>query len=208
MSQQAQTLIEAINWQKVDKLIPAIIQNHQSGQVLMLGYMDAQAIKTSFEKQQVTFYSRTKDRLWTKGEESGNVLNLVQMSLDCDQDTLLVSALPVGPTCHLGTASCFADYQEPQLSFIAQLQTVLSDRKSADPESSYTASLFARGTKRMAQKVGEEGVEVALAAMAKDREELTNESADLLYHLMALLENEALPLQEVVACLEARHLSK
>jgi phosphoribosyl-ATP pyrophosphohydrolase/phosphoribosyl-AMP cyclohydrolase len=127
------------------------------------------------------------------------------MTLDCDKDTLLVSAAPIGPTCHLGTVSCFDGHQEPDLTFIAELEGVLRQRKTADPATSYTASLFAKGTKRISQKVGEEGVEVALAAMAKDRDELINESSDLLYHLLVLLQNEGVELSEVADCLKQRH---
>jgi phosphoribosyl-ATP pyrophosphohydrolase/phosphoribosyl-AMP cyclohydrolase len=202
---QFEQLNQQINWDKVEGLIPAVVQNDHSGQVLMLGYMNSEALKKTLDSNQVTFYSRTKQRLWTKGETSGNVLQLKSISLDCDQDTLLVAVDPIGPTCHKGTQSCFDGHQEPKLTFIAQLQAVLAERKSADPEQSYTASLFARGTKRISQKVGEEGVEVALAAMANDREELINESSDLLYHLLVLLEKQEVGFDEVVACLQARH---
>lgn len=202
---QFEQLNQQINWDKVDGLIPAVVQNDHSGQVLMLGYMNNDALKKTLDSNQVTFYSRTKQRLWTKGDTSGNILQLKSISLDCDQDTLLVAVDPIGPTCHKGTQSCFDGHSEPKLTFIAQLQAVLAERKSADPEQSYTASLFARGTKRISQKVGEEGVEVALAAMANDREELINESSDLLYHLLVLLEKQEVGFDEVVACLQARH---
>ncbi|WP_411991545.1 bifunctional phosphoribosyl-AMP cyclohydrolase/phosphoribosyl-ATP diphosphatase HisIE [Agarivorans sp. DSG3-1] len=202
---QFEELNQKINWDKVEGLIPAVVQNDHSGQVLMLGYMNSDALAKTLDTEQVTFFSRTKQRLWTKGETSGNVLKLKGITLDCDQDTLLVAVDPIGPTCHLGNPSCFDGHQEPKLTFIAQLQAVLAERKLADPEESYTASLFARGTKRICQKVGEEGVEVALAAMANDREELVNESSDLLYHLLVLLEKQEVGLDEVVACLQSRH---
>lgn len=197
--------IAQLDWNKVEGLMPAVIQDATSGEVLMLGYMNEAALKTTIEIGKVTFFSRTKQRLWTKGESSENYLLVQEITKDCDNDALLITAKPCGPTCHLGTESCFVTENQPALTFIAKLDKLLGERKSADPESSYTASLFARGTKRCAQKVGEEGVEVALAAVAKDRDELINESADLLYHLLVLLQKEDLPLSEVVKCLEGRH---
>lgn len=197
--------ISQLDWKKVDGLMPAIIQDSVSGEVLMLGYMNEEALKTTLEIGKVTFFSRTKQRLWTKGESSENYLLVQEITKDCDNDSLLITAKPCGPTCHLDTDSCFVTENKPALTFIAQLDKVLEERKTADPEVSYTASLFARGTKRCAQKVGEEGVEVALAAVAKDRDELVNESSDLLYHLLVLLQKEDVPLTEVVQCLENRH---
>ena len=197
--------IDQLDWQKVDGLMPAVIQDSRSGAVLMLGYMNKEALATTFELGKVTFYSRTKQRLWTKGETSENYLLVDEISTDCDNDSLLITAEPCGPTCHLGRNSCFTHKKQPALSFIAQLDALLGERKDADPEQSYTASLFARGTKRCAQKVGEEGVEVALAAVANDRDELVNESADLIYHLLVLLQKQQVPLTEVVTCLQARH---
>ncbi|CAG9001393.1 MAG: Histidine biosynthesis bifunctional protein HisIE [Candidatus Celerinatantimonas neptuna] len=200
-----ESLQQQIDWDKVNGLIPAIIQDSHSAQVLMLGYMNQEALEKTLSTQKVTFFSRTKQRLWTKGETSGNVLHLNDMRLDCDQDTLLVFVEPVGPTCHTGTVSCFGDNSGTDFGFLAELEKVINSRHTADPEESYTAHLFERGTKRMAQKVGEEGVEVALAATIKDRFELTNESADLLFHLLVLLEDAKLPISEVIACLKARH---
>lgn len=194
-----------LDWDKVDGLMPAIIQDATSGEVLMLGYMNKETLSVTVDSGKVTFYSRTKQRLWTKGESSENYLLVNEITKDCDNDTLLITAKPCGPTCHLGTESCFVTETQPALSFIAKLDKLLAERKTADPEESYTASLFARGTKRCAQKVGEEGVEVALAAVAKDREELVNESADLLYHLLVLLQKEEVPLTEITQCLESRH---
>ncbi|MFQ1687615.1 bifunctional phosphoribosyl-AMP cyclohydrolase/phosphoribosyl-ATP diphosphatase HisIE [Aeromonas veronii] len=204
----ARPLAEQLDWAKCDGMLPAIVQHAASGEVLMQGFMTREALEKTQTTGQVTFFSRSKQRLWTKGESSGNVLNLVAISTDCDQDSLLIAANPVGPTCHKGTTSCFHGHPLPPLGFLAELEQVLAARKGADPATSYTASLYGKGTKRIAQKVGEEGVEVALAAMAKDREELINESADLLYHLTVLLQNEGLGLQDVVQRLYERHNNK
>ena len=197
--------LKALDWEKVDNLMPVIVQNRTSGKVLMLGYVNQEALTATLTSGKMTFFSRTKQRLWCKGEESGNFLNVLEISTDCDDDTLLAMVDPVGPTCHLGTESCFKGELQPALTFIADLEKVIASRKNADPKSSYTASLYARGTKRIAQKVGEEGVEVALAAMAKDMDELTCESADLLYHLTVLLQNEGLQLSDIADKLQERH---
>lgn len=200
-------LSERIDWDKVGGLVPAIVQDYQSSQVLMMGYMNPAALEKTGETGQVTFFSRTKERLWTKGETSGNVLQLQNMSLDCDNDTLLVKVNPIGPTCHTGTTTCWdGDKQEEtQMVWLHQLEQLLAARKDADPESSYTASLYARGTKRISQKVGEEGVEVALAATSGDKAELVCESADLIYHLMVLLQDQGLSMNDVVNKLKERH---
>ncbi|HID8275783.1 bifunctional phosphoribosyl-AMP cyclohydrolase/phosphoribosyl-ATP diphosphatase HisIE [Proteus mirabilis] len=198
------TKLAQLDWQKVDNLMPAIIQNAISGDVLMLGYMDKAALEMTLNSGKVTFYSRTKQRLWTKGETSGNFLKLVDIYPDCDNDTLLILAHPIGPTCHNGTESCFAPAQS-QWGFLYELENLLRERKSASPDSSYTAQLYASGTKRIAQKVGEEGVETALAATVNDREELKNEASDLLYHLMVLLQDQSLSLSDVIDCLQTRH---
>lgn len=200
-----QSLAERLDWAKCDGMIPAIVQHAASGEVLMQGFMTREALDKTLATGQVTFFSRSKQRLWTKGESSGHVLQLVAITTDCDQDSLLIAANPVGPTCHLGNPSCFDGHPVPPLGFLAELEQILAARKGADPATSYTASLYAKGTKRIAQKVGEEGVEVALAAMAKDREELINESSDLLYHLTVLLQNEGLGLKDVVQRLYERH---
>ncbi|MDN4503632.1 bifunctional phosphoribosyl-AMP cyclohydrolase/phosphoribosyl-ATP diphosphatase HisIE [Alteromonadaceae bacterium BrNp21-10] len=197
--------INQLAWDKMDGLLPCIVQDAQSGTVQMQGYMDKEALAHTLNSGHVTFFSRSKQRLWTKGESSGNVLDLVQISADCDLDSILVLANPHGPTCHKGTDTCWPDAQIPSLSFIAQLEQVIASRKGADAKSSYTASLYASGIKRIAQKVGEEGVETALAATVKDLEELKNESADLLYHLIVLLQASDLSLQDVVEVLKARH---
>ncbi|HCE4629209.1 TPA: bifunctional phosphoribosyl-AMP cyclohydrolase/phosphoribosyl-ATP diphosphatase HisIE [Vibrio parahaemolyticus] len=204
---EVSSLSERINWEKVDGLVPAIVQDFQSSQVLMMGYMNQDALAKTGETGQVTFFSRTKERLWTKGETSGNVLQLVNISLDCDNDTLLVRVNPIGPTCHTGTTTCWdGDAQEEsQMVWLHQLEQLLAARKSADPDSSYTASLYARGTKRISQKVGEEGVEVALAATSGDKAELMCESADLIYHLLVLLQDQGLSMNDVVNKLKERH---
>ncbi|MBQ0213654.1 bifunctional phosphoribosyl-AMP cyclohydrolase/phosphoribosyl-ATP diphosphatase HisIE [Proteus vulgaris] len=193
-----------LDWEKVDNLMPVIIQNAISGDVLMLGYMNKEALDMTLKSGNVTFYSRTKQRLWTKGETSGNFLKLVNIYPDCDNDTLLILANPIGPTCHNGTESCFAPAQS-QWGFLYELENILRERKNASPDSSYTARLYASGTKRIAQKVGEEGVETALAATVNDREELRNEASDLLYHLMVLLQDQSLSLSDVIGCLQERH---
>ena len=194
-----------LDWEKTEGMIPAIVQHVYTGEILMQGYMTREALEKTIETGHVTFFSRSKGRLWTKGETSGHVLQLRAITTDCDNDSLLVAADPIGPTCHRGCPSCFDEHPALPLAFLAELEQILAGRKNADPESSYTARLYAKGTKRIAQKVGEEGVEVALAAMAKDREELINESADLLYHLTVLLQNEGLQLADVVNCLKERH---
>ncbi|ASG07157.1 bifunctional phosphoribosyl-AMP cyclohydrolase/phosphoribosyl-ATP diphosphatase [Vibrio anguillarum] len=203
----AAALSERIDWNKVDGLVPAIVQDFQSSQVLMMGYMNQDALQKTAQTGQVTFFSRSKQRLWTKGETSGHVLQLKNMALDCDNDTLLVKVNPIGPTCHTGTTTCWDNdaQEESQMVWLHQLEQLLAARKSADPDSSYTASLYARGTKRISQKVGEEGVEVALAATSGDKAELVCESADLIYHLLVLLQDQGLALSDVIDKLKERH---
>ncbi len=196
--------LDRIDFEKSGGLVPAVVQNADTGRVLMLGYMNREALETTIGTKFVTFYSRSKKRLWMKGEASGNILNLVSVEEDCDADALLVLARPEGPTCHLGTESCF-DETEPSGNFLWDLEKLVVSRKTADPESSYTAHLFRRGVKRCAQKVGEEGVETALAAVAGDREELVNESSDLVYHLLVLLAASNVSIFDVVKNLEKRH---
>lgn len=193
-----------LDWVKTAGMMPVIVQHSVSGEVLMHGYMNEAALEKTLAEGNVTFFSRTKERLWTKGESSGHFLRVVSMTPDCDNDTLLVLANPIGPTCHLGTTSCFSP-AAPEWAFLYQLEQLLASRKHADPASSYTASLYASGTKRIAQKVGEEGVETALAATVNDRHELTNEASDLLYHLMVLLQDQDLDLSAIVNNLRARH---
>ncbi|MGM0512496.1 bifunctional phosphoribosyl-AMP cyclohydrolase/phosphoribosyl-ATP diphosphatase [Serratia fonticola] len=196
-----------LDWVKTDNLMPAIVQHAVSGEVLMLGYMDQAALDVTEQTGKVTFFSRTKQRLWTKGESSGNFLNVVSITPDCDNDTLLILANPIGPTCHLGNDSCFHPASS-DWSFLYQLEQLLASRKTASPDSSYTAKLYASGTKRIAQKVGEEGVETALAATVNDREELTNEASDLIYHLLVLLQDQELDLSKVIGRLRERHEKK
>ena len=176
-----QQQVNQLSWPD-SQLLPAIVQHAISGKVLMQGYMNPAALARTLDSGNVTFFSRSKQRLWTKGESSGHTLKLVSIDSDCDADSLLVLALPQGPTCHVGTETCWHNNSanSPQLAFLYELEQVIQSREGADPASSYTASLFAKGVKRIAQKVGEEGVESALAAMAGDREELANEAADLL----------------------------
>ncbi|UDG80169.1 bifunctional phosphoribosyl-AMP cyclohydrolase/phosphoribosyl-ATP diphosphatase HisIE [Candidatus Steffania adelgidicola] len=195
---------QQIDWQKNNGILPTIIQHSVSGEVLMLGYMNADSLQATQKSGQVTFYSRSKNRLWTKGEHSGHILRVVQIHPDCDNDTLLILATPQGPTCHNGTSSCFHPAAS-DWAFLYTLETLIKERKSSDPQSSYTASLYASGTKRIAQKVGEEGIETALAATVHNREELTNETADLVYHLLVLLQDQGLNLSRVINRLRERH---
>ena len=199
--------IDALDFEKGDGLLPAIVQNAVSGRVLMLGYMNREALGKTIQTGKVTFWSRSKQRLWTKGETSENYLYFVDVAADCDRDALLVLANPQGPTCHLGRESCFGD-MAPAHEFLAQLEKILAERKNASAQSSYTASLYARGTKRIAQKVGEEAVETALAATVHDREETINEASDLVYHLLVLLQKENLDWATIVANLKKRHLAR
>ena len=194
-----------LDWAKSDGLLPAIVQHWRSGEVLMLGFMNAEALARTQASGKVTFYSRSKQRLWTKGESSGHVLVLKGIRIDCDADTLLVQAEPHGPTCHLGTSSCFGDAVQPPLGFLAELDALVAQRHAERPEGSYTTSLFESGIRRMAQKVGEEGVETALAAVAQDDAELLGESADLIFHLTVVLRARGLSLTDVVALLAKRH---
>jgi phosphoribosyl-ATP pyrophosphohydrolase/phosphoribosyl-AMP cyclohydrolase len=198
--------INQLSWPD-SQLLPAIVQHAISGKVLMQGYMNPDALQHTLQSGNVTFFSRSKQRLWTKGESSGHTLQLVSIDSDCDSDSLLVLAMPQGPTCHVGTETCWHDNDanSPQLAFLYDLEQVIKSREGADPKSSYTASLFAKGVKRIAQKVGEEGVESALAAMAGDREELKNEAADLLFHLLVLLRSQQLELADVITILKQRH---
>ncbi|MCA6970136.1 bifunctional phosphoribosyl-AMP cyclohydrolase/phosphoribosyl-ATP diphosphatase HisIE [Pectobacterium carotovorum] len=193
-----------LDWKKTDGMLPVVVQHAVSGEVLMLGYMNQDALQATEESGKVTFFSRTKQRLWTKGESSGHFLNVVSITPDCDNDTLLILVNPIGPTCHLGTSSCFSPAAS-DWTFLYQLEQLLAERKHADPDSSYTARLYASGTKRIAQKVGEEGLEAALAATVHDREELTNEAADLMYHLLVLLQDQDLDLATIINRLKERH---
>ena len=200
--------LDSLDFEKSGGLLPAIVQDAASGAVLMLGYMNAEALAATFARQRVVFFSRSRQELWEKGETSGNTLALESVRTDCDRDALLILARPAGPTCHLGSASCFghspASAAEP-LAFLARLEGIIAARIAERPEGSYTAKLFGQGLRRMAQKVGEEGLEVALAAIAEGDAALLGECADLLYHLALLLAGRDLSLDAVVSELERRH---
>ena len=200
--------LPSLDWQKGDGLLPAIIQDADTQQVLMLGYMNAAALEQTLATKRVTFFSRSKNRLWVKGESSGHFLDLVDVTADCDADALLVRARPNGPTCHRGTCSCFGEEGATGTGFLAQLERTVNQRISSGDEKSYTAKLVREGVKRVAQKVGEEGVETALAATAGDNPELASEAADLLFHLIVLLRVKGLSLQDALAVLEKRHATK
>lgn len=193
---------EELDWNKGDGLLPAIVQDAGNHRVLMLGYMNRAALEATLDSGEVTFYSRSKQRLWKKGESSGHVLRLVSLETDCDSDTLLIQAHPQGPTCHLQRASCFADAPS---DFLSDLDALVAERERDRPADSYTTRLFEGGVRRIAQKVGEEGVETALAAVAQDDAALLGESADLLFHLTVLLRARGLSLQDAVAVLQDRH---
>ena len=197
---------DRLDFDKMNGLLPAVVQDGGDA-VLMLGYMNREALIQTFARARVVFFSRSRGRLWEKGETSGNTLDLVSVRSDCDGDALLVTARPRGPVCHLGTATCFGA-QMPAgapLAFLGELEALIAQRIADRPEGSYTARLYAQGLKRMAQKVGEEGLEVALAAVAETEEKLVGESADLLYHLLLLLKSRGLSLERVVAELASRH---
>jgi phosphoribosyl-AMP cyclohydrolase / phosphoribosyl-ATP pyrophosphohydrolase len=186
-------------------LIPAIIQDSETKSVLMLGYMNAEAYQKTIDTQKVTFYSRSKQRLWTKGEESGNFLNLISIKNDCDNDTLLIQVQPVGPTCHNGTDTCWAEDNKSDYGFISQLeQTIKVRRENANSEKSYVASLFEKGINKIAQKVGEEAVEVVIEAKDNNDDLFLSESADLLFHYLILLQAKGFQLEDVVNVLKKR----
>jgi len=194
-----------LDWPKGDGLLPVVVQHWLTGEVLMLGYMNAEAMGKTQASGHVTFYSRSKQRLWTKGETSGHMLVLKSLRVDCDADTLLALAEPHGPTCHKGTSSCFGDDVSPPLGFLAELDALVERRHTERPVGSYTTRLFEGGIRRMAQKVGEEGVETALAAVAQDDQALLGEAADLIYHLTVTLRARGLGLSDVAALLAERH---
>ena len=189
--------IEEINWDKGSGLVPAIVQDVDTGSVLMMGYMNRKSLRQTIESGNVTFYSRSRHALWTKGETSGNLLRLKGIWVDCDQDCLLVGAQPAGPTCHHGTVSCFGRNSLRQQDAIRALESTLADRISSGAAESYTASLIRAGHKRIAQKVGEEALEVALAATGSDSQELLEETADLMYHLLVLIRSKGLSFADV-----------
>jgi phosphoribosyl-ATP pyrophosphohydrolase/phosphoribosyl-AMP cyclohydrolase len=203
--------VGGLDWSKGDGLLPAVVQHARTGQVLMLGYMNEESLRATLAGGRVVFFSRSRQTLWTKGETSGHFLDVVDVSTDCDSDAILVLADPLGPTCHQGTESCFAaaaPSDAQRLAFLALLERIIAHRIADQPEGSYTAKLFGEGTGRIAQKVGEEGVETALAAVSRDDDALVGECADLIYHLLLLLKSRDLSLERVAAELRARHASK
>jgi phosphoribosyl-ATP pyrophosphohydrolase/phosphoribosyl-AMP cyclohydrolase len=208
MMNETNTDLSRLDWAKGDGLLPAIVQHWLTGEVLMLGYMNEEALVETRRSGRVTFWSRSKQRLWTKGESSGHVLALKSIRVDCDADTLLVQAEPHGPTCHLGTPSCFGAAARPPLGFLAELDALVAQRHAERPQGSYTTGLFEAGTRRIAQKVGEEGVESALAAVAQGDGELLGEVADLMFHLTVLLRARGLSLADAVAVLARRHAER
>jgi phosphoribosyl-ATP pyrophosphohydrolase/phosphoribosyl-AMP cyclohydrolase len=203
--------VQTLDFSKGDDLLPAIVQDAESGAVLMLGYMNREALRTTLERGRVVFFSRSRQQLWEKGETSGHFLDLVDVRTDCDRDTLLVMARPRGPVCHTGTATCFGNERmshAERLAFLGALEGVIEQRIAERPEGSYTARLYAQGAKRIAQKVGEEGLEVALAGVAEPDEKVIAESADLIFHLLVLLKSRGVSLERVARELEARHAEK
>jgi phosphoribosyl-ATP pyrophosphohydrolase/phosphoribosyl-AMP cyclohydrolase len=199
-------LTNQIDFNKDDGLVPAIIQDVKTQKVLMLGYMNKESYEKTIESGKVTFYSRSKQRLWIKGEESGNFLNLKDLSLDCDKDTLLIKVDPVGPVCHKGTDTCWEETNEASsIDFLLQLQQVITERKKNLSEKSYTASLFQKGINKIAQKVGEEAVELVIEAKDDNEDLFMGEAADLMFHYLVLLSAKGYSLEQVVALLETRH---
>jgi len=194
-----------IKFDKQTSLVPAIIQDAETKTVLMLGYMNQEAYDKTINTKRVIFFSRSKQRLWTKGETSGNFLNLVSIENDCDSDTLLVKVIPEGPTCHLGTDTCWGNNNEQDYGFLSELENVITERRTSMSDKSYTASLFKKGINKIAQKVGEEAVEVVIEAKDNDDNLFLNESADLLFHYLILLQAKGFKLNNVVEVLKGRH---
>ncbi len=200
--------VDSLDFAKGGGLLPAVVQHAGTGAVLMLGYMNADALRETFSRRHVVFFSRSKQRMWEKGETSGHFLELDSVRTDCDRDTLLVTAWPHGPVCHVGTETCFGNELAStgeRLAFLATLETIIAKRAAEQPEGSYTARLFEQGPRRIAQKVGEEGVEVALASVTESDDKVIGESADLLFHLLVLLKKRGLSLEHVVTELRSRH---
>ena len=196
---------ENIDFNKGNGLVPVIIQHFRTNTVLMLGYMNSEAIEKTKEIGKVTFYSRSKKRLWTKGETSGNYLILKDILIDCDQDTLLIKADPIGPTCHTGNDTCFDEEVKIKDDFLYNLEEIIADRKKNPTDKSYTASLFKKGINKIAQKVGEEATEVVIEAMDNNVELLKEETSDLIYHLLVLLAEKNISLNEISDVLRKRH---
>ena len=199
---------DSIDFTKGDGLVPAIVQDADTGAVLMLGYRNREAVEQTLARKRAVFFSRSKQRLWEKGETTGHTLDVVDVALDCDNDTLLVTAHPRGPACHNGTVTCFGDATRSaagDIAFLSKLESVIAQRATDKPENSYTARLLAKGLGKVAQKVGEEGVETALAGAGESEQKVIEESADLLFHLLVLLRARGLTLAQVVRQLESRH---
>lgn len=197
--------MKEIDFQKGDGLVPAVVQDYLSGKVLMLGYMNEEAVNKTKASGKVTFYSRSKQRLWTKGETSGNYMDFVSMAVDCDGDTLLVKAIPDGPACHTGADTCFNEDNTTTTNFLDHLEAIIADRIKNPNEKSYTAALMAKGINKVAQKVGEEAVELVIEAKDNDKELFLNEAADLLFHYMVLLQAKGYKLEDVIKVLMKRH---
>ncbi len=197
--------LNQLAWEKQERLLPAIIQDAYSGSLLMLAYMTPESLQQTLETGQVTFYSRSRQIIWCKGETSGNTLQCVEVTADCDRDTLKVLAIPAGPVCHLGTATCWAGSGEPALAFLARLESVIHARRAVSTKDSYTSRLFDRGRKHIAQKVGEEAVETVIAAVVNDKQEFLEESADLIFHLLVLVDEMDLSFKDVIGVLRSRH---
>lgn len=197
--------LENINFEKLAGIVPAIIIDASNNNVLMLGFMNREALERTMENQKVVFFSRTKNRLWLKGETSHNYLNVVSISADCDNDTLLIYTKPDGPTCHTGSYSCFAEVNENNVLFLDYLFKLVKQRKIEMPENSYTSKLFQRGSDRIIQKVGEEAVETVIAAKNKNKEEIIYETSDLLYHLLVMLADQDIEFSEIIFNLKKRH---
>lgn len=200
--------IDELAWDKMEGLLPAIVQDRGSGRVLMVGYMSREALSATLDTGLATFFSRSKDRLWQKGESSGNRLHVQSIFVDCDGDSLLVLADPEGPTCHTGSVSCFGNEAMNGPGWLADLSAIVRERARSGDDSSYTRQLLQAGTARIAQKVGEEGVEVALAAVTRDSQDCAAEAADLLYHLAVLMEARGFSWDDVIGVLQARHAAK
>ena len=197
--------IDSLDWKKMDGLLPVVVQDSETLQVLMVAYANREALEETIRSRRVTFFSRSKQRLWTKGETSGHHLHLVRITADCDGDSLLVMAKPEGPSCHRETISCFGEESAPGIGFLGRLARVIDERYRARPEGLYTTKLFAEGVDRMAQKVGEEGVEVVIAAKNEDPQALLGEVADSVFHVMVLLRAKSLSLADAVELLRGRH---
>ena len=199
--------VDQLDWKKMNGLLPAIVQDARSGEVLMMAYMNQEALTETLSTKQLILYSRSKQRLWRKGETSGNTMEVRHVTSDCDNDSLLVQVIPAGPACHLGVTTCFQPSTPPTLSFLNSLINIIAIRAKSNGKDSYTAKLIAIGVNRCAQKVGEEAVETVIAAVSNHREELLSETADLLFHLLVLLQACKVNFYDVVDCLQKRHKS-